>query len=265
MEEINENPLSEDRGDLENRSIEHKPASISVEMKKTWKDYLFEFTMPFLAVTAAFLLNTEREDYVERNLEKQYIKSIINDFSDDAKLIDGQINFHKMRVEQMDSLIQMLEFPQAIKDFKRLYYLDKQATRNITFANNEGTFEQMKNSASLRLIRNQEAANEIIKYYLKIKTINLVEEREKSDQDNYKRIAVQIFDPFASKNLGRGAKRKLPEKVTLTISEDKHLLRQLAGYVQYLNASRIRLIFLKQDLKKSGQVLMGKLRKIYKL
>ena len=265
MEEINENPSSEDTVNMESNSIENIPASISVEMKKTWRDYLFEFIMPFLAVTAAFLLNTEREDYVERNLEKQYIKSIINDFNDDAKLIDGQIIFHKMRIEQMDSLIQMLEFPLSTKDFNRLYYLDKQATRNVTFANNEGTFEQMKNSASLRLIRNQEAANEIIKYYLKIKTINLVEEREKLDQDNYKRIAVQIFDPFASKNLGRRTKNKRPEKVILTISEDKHLLRQLAGYIQYLNMSRIRLIFLKQDLKQSGQALIGKLKKIYKL
>ena len=74
MEEINENPLSEDTVDMDSNIIENIPASISVEMKKTWRDYLFEFIMPFLAVTAAFLLNTEREDYVERNLEKQYIK-----------------------------------------------------------------------------------------------------------------------------------------------------------------------------------------------
>jgi hypothetical protein len=139
------------------------------------------------------------------------------------------------------------------------------ATRNVTFANNEGTFEQMKNSASFRLIHNQESANEIIDYYLKIKTINLVEEREKSDQDSYKRIAVQIFDPFASKNLGHRVRKIQLEKVVLTISEDKLLLRQLGGYIQYLSTSRNRLIFLKQNLKKDGQALIGKLKKVYKL
>lgn len=261
MEEINEESSIENTD--ENASHE-KPVNVLVEMRKTWRDYVFEFTLPFLAVMAAFLLNTERENYVERNLEKQYIKSIINDINDDAKLIDEQISFHKMRIEQMDSLTEMLENPRSIKDFDRLYYLDKLATRNVTFANNEGTFEQMKNSASFRLIHNQEAANEIINYYLKIKTINLVEDREKSDQDSYKRIAVQIFDPFASKNLGRGAKNKQVKEAVLTISEDKLLLRQLGGYIQYLNTSRNRLIFLKQDLKKNGQTLIEKLNKVYK-
>ncbi len=81
----------------------------------------------------------------------------------------------------MDYLITMLEFPELVQDFDKLYYCGKLATRNVTFANNKGTFEQMKNSATFRLIRNQAAANSIIDYYQKIKTINLVEEREKSN------------------------------------------------------------------------------------
>ena len=262
MEEINEESFIED-GD--ESAFEGKPVNVLVKMRKTWRDYVFEFTLPFLAVMAAFLLNTERENYTERNLEKQYIKSIISDFNDDVKLIDEQITFHKMRIGEMDSLIEMLEKPKSIKDFDRLYHLNRFATRNVTFANNEGTFEQMKNSASFRLIHNQEVANEIIDYYLKIKTINLVEEREKSDLDSYKRIAVQVFDPFVSKKLGRGAKVKQNETIILTITQDKLLLRQLGGYIQYLNASRNRLIFLKQDLKKNGQALIQKLNKVYKL
>lgn len=257
MEETNEESST-------TNTSEERPANVFVEMRKTWRDYVFEFTLPFLAVMAAFLLNNERENYVERNLEKQYVKSIINDINDDVKLIDEQIGFHKMRIEQMDSLTEMLENPKAIKDFDRLYYLNKLATRNVTFANNEGTFEQMKNSASFRLIHNQEVVNEIIDYYLKIKTIYLVEEREKSDQDSYKRIAVQIFNPFASKNLGRRAKKLPLKEVALTISEDELLLRQLGGYIQYLNISRIRLISLKQDLRNNGQVLIEKLNKVYK-
>ena len=262
MEEVNEESSIENTD--KSNSLE-KPVNVLVEMKKTWRDYVFEFTLPFLAVMAAFLLNTERENYVERNLEKQYIQSIINDFRDDAKLIDEQIAFHKMRIGQMDSLMEMLQYPKSIKDFDKLYYLDKLATRNVTFANNEGTFEQMKNSASFRLIRNQEAAHGIIAYYQKIKTINLVEEREKSDQDSYKRIAVQIFDPFVGNHDGPRAKNKSDKNTILTIADDKFLLRQLAGYIQYLNTSRNRLIFLKQDLKKTGEGLIVKLKKNYKL
>ncbi len=240
------------------------PASL-IELKKTWRDYLFEFTVPFLAVTAAFFLNTQREEYVERNLEKQYIQSIINDFNDDAELINEQINFHKLRIAQMDSLVEMLAFPASIKDYDKLYYFGRLATRSVTFANNEGTFEQMKNSATFRLIRNQEAANLIIDYYLKIKTINLVEEREKSDQEEYKRIAVQLFDPFSSSTLFDETTLKNIQKNSLAITNDVKLIRQLAGYIQYLNTSRSRLIFLKQDLQKTGVALVKKLKSDYKL
>jgi hypothetical protein len=232
---------------MEEISTEHKPAIEEenaarstpppVELKKTWKDYLFEFTVPFLAVTAAFFLNTQREEYVERNLEKQYIQSIISDFHDDAELIDEQNVFHKLRIAQMDSLVEMLSSPEAIKDYDKLYYLGRLATRSVTFANNEGTFEQMKNSATFRLIKNQEAANLIIDYYQKIKTINLVEEREKSDQEEYKRIAVQVFDPFSNSTLFDETTIKHIQKNPLTITSDMKLIRQLAGYIQYLRGS----------------------------
>jgi hypothetical protein len=265
MEEINEDSAREEKEDVTSEISQGKSGNIAVSMKKTWRDYVFEFILPFLAVMAAFLLNTEREDYVEHNLEKQYIQSIINDLRDDAKLIDEQTTFHKMRIGQMDSLMGMLEYPASIKDFDKLYYWDKLATRNVTFAHNGGTFEQMKNSASFRLIRNQDAAHGIINYYQKIKTINLVEEREKSDQDSYKRIAVQIFDPFADKHFGWKVKNKPNKNISLTFSNDKFLLRQLAGYIQYLNTSRSRLIFLKQDLKKTGDGLIVTLKKNYKL
>ena len=260
---------------MEEISTEHKPAIEEenparstpppVELKKTWKDYLFEFTVPFLAVTAAFFLNTQREEYVERNLEKQYIQSIISDFHDDAELIDEQNVFHKLRIAQMDSLVEMLSSPEAIKDYDKLYYLGRLATRSVTFANNEGTFEQMKNSATFRLIKNQEAANLIIDYYQKIKTINLVEEREKSDQEEYKRIAVQVFDPFSNSTLFDETTIKHIQKNPLTITSDMKLIRQLAGYIQYLNTSRSRLIFLKHDLQKTGDELVKKLKSSYKL
>ena len=41
------------------------------DFKKSFKDYVFEFTLPFLAVMAAFLLNNVKEDYAEKQLEKK--------------------------------------------------------------------------------------------------------------------------------------------------------------------------------------------------
>ena len=262
MEEINEESLSENR---EENASEERPVNVLVEMRKTWRDYVFEFTLPFLAVMAAFLLNNVKEDYAENQLEKQYIISIIADLNDDIKLVDEQEKFHKLRIAQMDTLLDFFEKPDAIKDNKKVNILGKMASRGIQFDYNDRTIEQMKNSATFRLIKNQIATNLIIKYYQKVKVIKLMEDREKEEQEDYKRVAVKIFDPFSDRVIFKNDKETHLRKNILPIVKNPALLREAAGYIQYLNNSRGRIISLKQDLKTTAFQLIDALKKEYKL
>ena len=149
--------------------IESEPIfPMRFDFKKSFKDYVFEFTLPFLAVMAAFLLNNVKEDYAEKQLEKQYMTSIISDLNADIEMADSQIEFHKLRIAQMDSLLDFFEKPIDIKDNEKINYLGKLATRSVQFYCNEVTIEQMKNSASFRLVRNQRATAKIIDYYERV-------------------------------------------------------------------------------------------------
>lgn len=236
-----------------------------IELKKTWRDYLFEFSVPFLAVTAAFLLSNEKDAYYERKLEKQLIQSIVYDLESDIHLIEEQISFHMIKIGEMDTLLQLLKEPESAENISRMHHLGRMTSRSIQFNNNDKTIEQMKNAATFRVIQNQEAVSEIIDYYQKIKVIRLVEEREKDELENYKRIAVKIFDPFSHRNVVSGNTIKEVRTNPEFISGDALDHHELAGYIQYLNTSRGRLISLKTDLKKSAEKLIQDLQKMYAL
>ena len=248
---------------------ENPPDEVSgiklIELKKTWRDYLFEFTVPFLAVTAAFLLSNEKDAYYERKLEKQLIQSIVYDLESDIHLIDEQISFHMIKIGEMDTLLQLLKEPESAENISRMHHLGRMTSRSIQFNNNDKTIEQMKNAATFRVIQNQEAVSQIIDYYQKIKVIRLVEEREKDELENYKRIAVKIFDPFSHRNVVSGDLIKEVRTNPEFISGDNLDKQELAGYIQYLNTSRGRLISLKTDLKKSAEKLIQNLQKTYAL
>ena len=235
------------------------------DFKKSFRDYVFEFTLPFLAVMAAFLLNNVKEDYAENQLEKQYIISIISDLNDDIKLVDEQVKFHKLRIAQMDSLLDFFEKPTAIKDHLKVNILGKMASRGIQFDYNDRTIEQMKNSATFRLIKNQTATNLIVKYYQKVKVIKLMEDREKEEQEDYKRVAVKIFYPFSDRVIFKDGKETHLRKNVMPIENNPALLREAAGFIQYLNNSRGRIISLKQDLKTTALQLIDALKREYKL
>src|ERR1700760_4875028 len=56
--------------------LEHKP--------KPWKEYLLEGLMIFLAVFMGFIAENIREGYGEKQREKEYIHSIVQDLKSDT-------------------------------------------------------------------------------------------------------------------------------------------------------------------------------------
>ena len=47
--------------------------------RKKWTHYFWEFFMLFLAVTLGFLVENQREHYVEHRREKQYMQSMVEE------------------------------------------------------------------------------------------------------------------------------------------------------------------------------------------
>ena len=55
-----------------------------VHEKKKWKEYFFQFLMLFLAVTAGFFMENQREHYVERQRAKEFATSLYDEIVNDT-------------------------------------------------------------------------------------------------------------------------------------------------------------------------------------
>lgn len=139
-----------------------------LQLKKSWRDYLFEFTVPFLAVTAAFLLNSERESYVERQLESQYVNSMIQDLQLDTAYMNDRKKFIQVTIHRLDTMIKYLQDP-APKNIYKVYNSSSGFMyAGPIFRANDRTLQQLKNTGGLRLIRNKTISDKIVVYDRKI-------------------------------------------------------------------------------------------------
>ena len=91
----------------------HHPHHIT--HKKKFGEYLLEFFMLFLAVFLGFLAENIREHRVETNREIEYIKSLTEDLGDDIHNLDSMIVFEQRGLEQLDTLIDLLDDPALAK------------------------------------------------------------------------------------------------------------------------------------------------------
>src|SRR6187401_217379 len=155
--------------------------------KKTWRSYFWEFLMLFLAVFCGFLAEYQLEHKIEKDRELQYIRSLYEDVKENDKMFSQVLIAQRNRIDMMDSMIAMLNYPGNIRGREGLlYYFARMSPRLQTLTVNNRTFEQLKNSGSFRLIRKIETSNRIMAYYEKIPMIRLVEELFFGEFDHYK-------------------------------------------------------------------------------
>jgi hypothetical protein len=155
--------LIEENQKKENTMEVHHP--IGSHSKKQFKDYLFEFLMLFLAVSAGFFVENIRENYIERHREKQYIESLLRDIIADTVSMQSIINTSQQQIYGIDSLMKVLENPKSEYFINNIYFYSFNYMNSAIFFNhNDGTITQLKNAGGLRLIR-PAVSDSIIMYY----------------------------------------------------------------------------------------------------
>ena len=180
--------------ETENMEVHKHPHHVT--HKKKWGEYLLEFLMLFLAVFLGFVAENIREQSVERNREKEFIQSFIEDLKTDTASINQNIIFRYKKLGQLDSLVNLLS-EQKIKGYENeLYYLARSLVRNTRFQSNDRTITQLKNSGSLRLIRNEQAADSMISYQKLVEYINLNQDDDRIERRNVDPILSRMFNSF---------------------------------------------------------------------
>ena len=164
--------------------------------RKKWTHYFWEFLMLFLAVFCGFLAEYQLEHKIERDREKKFIQTFIEDLKIDTAAINKNLLFRKTKGAQIDSLIELLS-EQKIKGYENeLYYLGRMLVRTNRFQSNDRTITQLRFSGSLRLIRNENAADSIISYQKLVDIILANQEDDRIERRAADPFLTRIFDPF---------------------------------------------------------------------
>ncbi len=228
--------------------------------KKTWKVYFWEFLMLFLAVFCGFLAEYQLEHKIERDRETKFIQTFIEDMKIDTAAINANLLFRKNKAKQIDSLINFLS-EQKIKGYESdLYYLGRILVRTTRFQSNDRTVTQLKYSGSLRLIRNEDAADSIIAYQKLVDLILANQEDDRIERRAADPLLTRMFNPFIfNKMLDEYNNISKPADNPALRSYDVSIQQDLAYCINQIKGSNIilttRLIWLLEKAKNTIQFL----------
>jgi hypothetical protein len=149
--------------------------------KKSFKEYILEGLMIFLAVTMGFIAENIREHFSDKAKEKEYVENIKKDLVRDTTNLNIWIAALYKRSESFDSLITLLQQPGPTDKGQDLYYYARVSTRSGRFETVLNSFNEMKNSGNTRLIKNRKVLNDMLDYeknVYKYEQLGLVELKE---------------------------------------------------------------------------------------
>lgn len=141
--------------------------------KKNWKSYFWEFLMLFLAVTLGFFVENQREHYIEHVRAKEFSKTLVKDLHNDTAIIHEQAMNTQLYIAFADSLLALSQTKLEGHAASRFSFYTRFMywTRAITW--NNATFEQIKNSGSLRYFKNYRLLEKMMNYEAITKQVDM--------------------------------------------------------------------------------------------
>lgn len=234
--------------------------------KKTWKSYFWEFLMLFLAVFCGFLAEYQLEHKIERDREKRFIQTFIEDLKVDTANINANLVFRKRKGQLLDSFNDLLS-EQKIKGYENdLYYLGRTLVRTSQFQSNDRTITQLKYSGSLRLIRNENAADSIITYQKLVDLILSNQEDDRIERRAVDPLLAKMFNPFVfNKMLDEYNNINKPTDNPSLRTYDPSVQQDIAYCINQLKGSNIILTTRLKLLKEKATNTIAFLQKEYHL
>ncbi|MES2328121.1 MAG: hypothetical protein V4539_00875 [Bacteroidota bacterium] len=164
--------------------------------KKSFKEYLLEGLMIFLAVTMGFIAENIRENITDHEKEEEYVLSMIEDAKTDTMNIRIAIAQNKKRIVNMDSLeAYCFNYDGSENDRITMFRLIKRSFGHPDYAYpTERTLSQLKNSGGMRLIRKKAASDSIILYDDYAKKLTAQQFNYEQFQYEVANLSVQLFN-----------------------------------------------------------------------
>lgn len=156
-----------------------------------WKHYFFEFLMLFLAVSLGFFVENQREHYVEHQRANEFAKSLVQDLQNDTTSINIQKKSSEIFVAITDSLLSLSERNLEGRNAAEFSFYTRFMYWTAPIIWSRATFEQIKNSGSLRYFKNYQLLEKLMKYNV---LVNDVQSESENNQIRGNMLLNQIND-----------------------------------------------------------------------
>ena len=233
-----------------------------------WRHYFFEFFMLFLAVFCGFLAENQREHIVERKREKQYMQNLLQDLERDSTALAREIDLRNRKSMRADSLILELDSAEKIRNTANIYLHTYYLTSLRSFGYSNVTIEQLKNSGSMRLIREKRVADSITSYDIEVQQYKIREEGERELLPEYRkaicflldaRIMLDMEDPI-SPNIYHKPETNVP-----LLTKDPATINLIKGLAAQIHTRNEVLTKWLKILLRKNDTLLELLKKEYRL
>jgi len=201
--------------------------------RKKWTHYFWEFLMLFLAVFCGFLAEYQLEHKIEKDREKTYMQNMLDDLKADTAIYSDYAARNAVVRDLVDTIMVLMKSPDRRKHISKLAYSARILTAKWKqIAMVKRTFEDMKSSGHLRLIRNKEVAGKVSSYYSSLSELDTYNDVGMIWSNNYAQAMSKLFDGAALLKIIK-EKKEVPLTGDALISEDKIAINELltsAGY-----------------------------------
>jgi len=239
--------------------------------RKKWTHYLWEFLMLFLAVSAGFLVENQREHYVEHQRAKIYAANLYEELKKDTAGLNNLVRRLDHISGRLDTLCLLIknEIPGQSITNGMLYYYAASVTNVEYFSSNNTTIEQLKSSGNLRIMGNK------LSYKIgEHDRINRELEKEyglsKTEFAKLEDLHFKIFDIYFSEKMfaldADAPRDSVFVLKDLPVKNDPELIREYIGWVKFeSNIYRYQIDRYLTLLKRSATELLEILEKEYHL
>jgi hypothetical protein len=231
--------------------------------RKKWTHYFWEFFMLFLAVTLGFLVENQREHYIEKQRAKQLAVSLSKDLENDLSRFNNVVFSRDTKKEKFDILMDELEKKPANQNDSLIFHTTSEYLLNRSnIVPNTGTSQQIINSGSLRYFQ-PGIASDLIRYEGMLRILETSFELEdKYLLENVIQLRNELCNPKYLRLKSEQKKFIISEPlVSKDVTTQQNLYKAL-NFLQERNQ-----IYLRQMTTARGRAdsLLVKLKKYYSL
>lgn len=234
------------------------------EGKKSWKSYIWEFLMLFLAVFCGFLAEYKLEHVIEDQREVKNISSLIQDLESDTSNLQAYVDLRKEKKVMMDSLVTLLSNNSYKQAGSQTYFLARHIFNGQAFQSTDGSIQQLKNGGNLRLIKKENIVNSILAYDTEVKSLHEWDEADLSIRNSFRETGGSIFkaDIFYH-TMDSKMQFIRPVGNPQLITDDPSTINKVTFQVQYLTLMTQGNMLRGEKLKKQAVNLINLLKNEY--